>query len=236
MTLLLLTPVGLDRDCWGPTPLTDDQEIRHEFPGFGQRPRWQGELTIESWADDVAAHLDAAADVVGVSLGGMVAQHLALRHPEKVRSLVLACTGADSNSVAMNERVTALERDGIEAAIEPTLERWFTEDARAATPPLPGIEYVRRTLRALSPGAFADGWRVIATHRAAGRLSGVKVPVTCLAGTRDLAAPPTRVRAMASELPSARYVELAGPHLLNLECPDEFRTVVREHLDWAVGR
>lgn len=233
MTVLLLTPIGLDNLCWGPSSVSGEDEIRHDFPGFGGRSRWTGELTIERWADDAVSRCSEPVDVIGVSLGGMVAQHIALRHPERVRSLLVACTGAHADAATMRERALALEQDGIEATIEPTLARWFTEQARAAEPPHPGIEYTRRTLGALSAEALADGWRVIATHNAAGRLGRVTVPVTCLAGEQDLAAPPARVQAMAVELPLSRAITIPGPHMLHLECPNAFRQAVHEHLAWV---
>lgn len=233
MAVLLLTPIGLDRLCWGPSAVTGEDEIRHDFPGFGGRPRWQEELAIERWADDAISRCGEPVDVIGVSLGGMVAQHIALRHPERVRSLLVACTGGHGDAATMLERARTLEQDGIEATVEPTLARWFTEQVRAAEPPYPGIEYVRRTLDALSAEAMADGWRVIATHNATGRLGAVTAPVTCLAGAQDLAAPPARVEAMAAELPLSRAITIPGPHMLHLECPNAFRQAVREHLAWV---
>src|SRR5580692_3239351 len=139
MTLLLLTPIGLDPGCWGTSPLTGEEEIRHTFPGFGQRPRWEGDPTIEHWADDAVYGLDGPLDIVGVSMGGMVGQHIALRHPGQVRSLLLASTGAPSDGAAMAQRIRTLEADGVGPTIEPTLRRWFTEAALAVTPEHSGV-------------------------------------------------------------------------------------------------
>jgi 3-oxoadipate enol-lactonase len=236
MTLLLLTPIGLDPACWGTSPHTSEDEIRHTFPGFGQRPRWEGDPTIERWADDAVDGLDGPLDIVGVSLGGMVGQHIALRHPERVRSLLLACTGAQSDVAAMAQRIRTLEADGVGPTIEPTLSRWFTRAALAVTPEHPGVGYARRTLASLSPGSLIDGWKVVAGHQAAGRLGGVTAPVTCLAGLQDPAAPLARVEALAAELPLSRLVPLQAPHMVQLECRDAFRQAVREHLAWVAAQ
>src|SRR2546423_5053787 len=105
----------------------------------------------------------------------MVAQHVALRHPERFRSLLVACTGAAVEPGGMLERAAEVEARGIHGVLETTLERWFTPAALAAVPEHPGVAYARRTLLALDPGSFADGWRAIAGHDVRARLGEIEV-------------------------------------------------------------
>jgi 3-oxoadipate enol-lactonase len=233
MPLVLLTPVGLDAGCWDAVPLPVSDAVRHEWPGFGRRPRAPRPPDMASLADEVTAAYDGALDVVGVSMGGMVGQHLAIRHPDRVRSLLMACTGASADRETAAARAEAAERAGMEGILDTTLARWFTRDALARRPEHPGVAYARRTLLALDPKSFADGWRAIATHDARPRLGEVRTRTTCLAGDADASASVERVREVASGIPGARLVVVEGPHMLHLEQPETFGGVLREHLAWA---
>jgi pimeloyl-ACP methyl ester carboxylesterase len=174
-------------------------------------------------------------DVVGVSLGGMVGQHLVVRHPARVRSLLVACTGAAADPEVMAKRAAEVEEGGMAAVLESTLERWFTPTALALHPEHPGVAHARRALLALDPGSFADGWRAIGGHDARERLPEVRARVTCVAGSMDAASPVERTKDVADRIPGARFLVLEGPHIMHLERPDEFSAVVREHLRWVEG-
>jgi pimeloyl-ACP methyl ester carboxylesterase len=235
VTLVLLTPIGLDAGCWERVELPRSDTVKHVFPGFGGRPRAASPPTMASLADEVAASCEGPLDLVGVSMGGMVAQHLTLRHPERVRSLLVACTGASADPETMARRAADAEALGMAGVLDVTLERWFTSGARARRPEHPGIEYARRTLLALDPACFADGWRAIGGHDAVARLGEIAVPTTALAGSADSASPVERTRVIAEQVPGARLVVLDGPHMMHLEHPHEFGAAVAEHLRWAGG-
>jgi pimeloyl-ACP methyl ester carboxylesterase len=185
-------------------------------------------------ADEVAAAYEPPLHLIGISMGGMVGQHVALRHPDKVGSLMVACTGAAVDPAVMEARARAAEEGGMEAVVQPTLERWFTVEALAAQPEHPGVAYARRTLTALDPRAFADGWRAIASHDARPRLREIAVPVTALAGGKDKASPLERSEEIAQNTQHGRLSVIDGaPHMIHLECPDELTAAIEEHLEWA---
>jgi 3-oxoadipate enol-lactonase len=232
VALVLLTPIGLDAGCWAWTDLVGDGVFRHVFPGFGGRPRAAEPPTMATLADEVAASYPGELDVVGMSLGGMVGQHLTVRHPDRVRSLVVGCTGAAADPEVMEARAVAVETGGMEAVLDSTLERWFTQGVLQQAGH-PGVEYARRTLLGLDPGSFADGWRAIAGHDVRARLPEIDVPVTCIAGTADAASPVLRTQDVADRVKNSRLVILDGPHMMHLERPAEFSAAVREHLRWV---
>lgn len=232
MPVVLLTPVGLDAAAWDAVEVPEGA-IRHEWPGCGSRPRAPRPLDMAALADEVARAYDGPLDVAGCSMGGMVGQHLAIRHPDRVRSLLMACTGASASPATMEERAAAAETAGMEGVLDTTLERWFTPEALARRPEHPGVAYARRTLLALDPGSFADGWRSIATHDARARLGEVRTPTTCVAADADAAASVARVREVADGIPGARLRVVAGPHMLPLERPGTFGDLLRDHLAWA---
>jgi len=228
VTTLLLHPIGLDRSTWDGVPIEDALAI--DLPGHGDG----GPLGRISTLDDVAdAVLDSLPelqpfDVVGVSLGGMTALHLALRHPDWVRSLVVACAPAATPTEALLGRAADTERAGMAGTIEVTIERWFSPAAIAADTGI--VRTTRERLLADDPATVARYWRILAEHDVRGRLRELTMPVTVIAGAGDLSVPPAVARELADGVPGAHYVELDGPHMLHLEAPEAFATVVHEHV------
>jgi pimeloyl-ACP methyl ester carboxylesterase len=233
MTVVLLTPVGLDAEFWPDPERAGPDAVFHVFPGFGGRPRAESQPTMASLAAEVA-ELGDRLDLIGVSLGGMVAQTVAVEYPERVRSLMSCCTGASVNPEVMTARAERSETGGMEAVLEETLTRWFTPEELAKGPASEGVEYARRTLLALDPAAFADAWRAMAGHDLTDRLGEVRALTTCLAGEDDVVAPVPRVRELADGIPGARLVTAPGPHMLPLERPEGFCQVLGEHLALVV--
>jgi 3-oxoadipate enol-lactonase len=224
-TLVLLHPVGLNGGSF--SFLSFDDAAMPDLLGHGSRPRSPG-MTLERIADDVAANVAGPLHLAGFSFGGMVAIQLALRHPERVRSLLVACAPAAVDRDVILARADLAEA-GMEGALDSTLRRWFTP-AALAQPGHPGVEYSRASLLALDPLAFADGWRAIAGHDAVDRLHELDLPVTCLAGTHDVSSPPDQVRVIADGVDGARFVQIDAPHIAYLEEPAAVAAVITEHL------
>jgi len=232
VTVVFLPPIGNDAGSWESVSAAAGA-VKHQFPGFG-RPRAPSQPTMASLADEVAASYGPPLDLIGVSMGGMVGQHVALRHPEVVRSLLVACTGAATDPEVMRARAQAAEEGGMAAVLEETLARWFTARARAQRPEHPGVRYARRTLLALDPRCFADGWRALAGHDVRARLGELALPVTVLAGSADAASPLARAQELAGGVRNGRLVVIDGaPHMVHLECPERFSEAVRNHLRWV---
>lgn len=186
---------------------------------------------MASLADEVAESYDGPIDVAGCSLGAMVAMHLAIRHPGRVRSLFAACTGPSADPEVMEQRAADAEALGMQGVLQVTLERWFTAAALAQRPEHPGVTYARERLLALDPHAFADGWRAIGGHDARSRLSHVTATTTVVAGTDDAAASVERVKGVSDRVPGARLVILPGPHMMLLEQPVAFGDALADHLE-----
>lgn len=237
MTTVLIHPIGLDRSCWWLCDI--DGALAIDLPGHGERHTTHVPATLEAIADDVAAQLRAQGvagpvHVAGLSLGGSVALHLAVRHPELVRSLVVACSSPAGNQPVAEDRAEAAERGGMSSVTDVTLDRWFTSEA-LDEPEHPGVEYARRRLLADDPRLFAATWRALGHHDATSQLPDVDVPVTVLAGSVDQATPMSNQEAMCAALPNARLVIAEGPHMLQLECPDSLSAAVADHHAWAAS-
>ncbi len=228
MTTLLLHPIGLDRTTWDDIPIAGAVAI--DRPGHGGVPFGQVD-SLADVADAIIASLidmDGPIDAVGVSLGGMTALQLALRHPDRVRSIVVACAPAATPSEVMLQRSEDVVRLGMAGVKDATLERWFSPEVLAAGGD--EVRAVERRLLADDSAIVAAYWRFIAAHDVRDRLAEIGMPVTVVAGTRDVSVPSVAARELAAGIPGARYVELSGAHMLHLEAPAAFTREVEEHL------
>lgn len=231
MTSLLLHPVGLDRTTWDAVPLTSSLAI--DLPGHGDS-LWRPMASLPEVADVVAEQARSYAvplDVIGVSLGGMIALHLALKHPHLVRSLVVACAPASSPRDVLMARGDMTESAGMEGTLTMTINRWFTEEEIARRGA--AVRETERRLRDDDPAVIAQYWRMMAAHDVRDRLSEITVPTTVLAARGDRSTPPGQLRRISEDVARGRHVELDGPHMIHLSDPVGFAGVMTSHLAWV---
>jgi len=232
--LLLIHGLGYAR--WGWEPVLEGlarsfDVILFDNRGIGESDAPPGPYTAAELAVDALQVLDEAgverAHVLGTSLGGMVAQELALSHPARVDRLVLACTTPGGpESFPMPEQTVALMQSGA------TLRR-FVENALA---PEPDQEIVERILRHREATAQPlEAWTAQAAAGAAfdalDRVAGIAAPTLILHGTADAVVDSRNTALLALRIPDAR-VELfpGGGHLFFWEQPERFVEVVTEFL------
>ena len=238
--LLLVQGLGYGRNGWGPAPAQLARRyrvVRFDNRGFGESEITPGPYTTAQLARDAAAVLNAvgveSAHVVGISLGGMVAQELVLAFPERVRKLVLcATTPGGPRAVPMPEETVALMRS--QPHLDPTEAlRLFVLNALSPDPPAELVEEIV-AYRAANPPDPA-GWRAQAlagaAHDAFGRLAHVRVPTLVVHGTADKVVDARNAPLLAEAIPGARLELFEGVgHLLTWERPDEFTALVEEFL------
>jgi 3-oxoadipate enol-lactonase len=222
--VVMLHPVGLDLTVFDALAFELARNftvLRVDLRGHGRSP-WQSPgPSLETYADDVHAvlvRLDfTPAAIVGFSFGGMVAQVLALTHPGDVSALVIsacASTLSDEGRRVLASRGAAAEQDGMQAVVDVTLKRWFSDAFRARG----GDQWVRDRLLTIDPRSWADAWRAMSAIHTAPRLTEITVPTLCLAGEADVSAPPNTVRAIASGISRATFnIIPAAPHMLFIE-------------------
>lgn len=239
----LLLIAGLGQGAWAwrdVVPLLDGERtvVTYDNLGTGRLNDRPARGSIAELAEDALAQVDEPADVVGLSMGGYVALTLALTVPERVRSLVLAGTGAGGpDRVRRPTQVAAA----------------FTAALR-----LPYDEFALRTM----PYTFSEGWteanperfeQILAArmerptpystieahaeacyafYRAGCEVEGIRTPALVIHGSEDLIVPVENGRRLAERLPNAEYLELPGRgHNLPLEEPGTFADAVRGFLE-----
>lgn len=227
METIFLHPIGLDREIWAGIAPAHAHVL--DFPGHGDAPRTD-RVTLAGLVDHVVGQLDGPATLVGCSLGGMVALQVAVRQPEAVVSLVLACCNSASRADVMRERAEQTRRLGMAGMLSSMLERWFTP-AALATAGHPGVDYARRRLLADDPEVVAQYWEAMAENDVTEALVDLRMPVTFVAGTEDHASTPAVMERSAKRVPGAVLEVVAGPHMLPLEQPEEVRRILGRHFE-----
>jgi 3-oxoadipate enol-lactonase len=237
--LLLLHPVGLDLSWWGPQFEAfgrDRQVIAFDMPGHGQSDGLLSPPSFEIMADTAASVIETLGgrpvDVVGVSVGGMIAQTLALCRPDLVRSLSLVATHStfsDKVRHALRERARIARHDGMARIADLSNERWFTPAFRARRPDM--MERTRRSLLQ-QPGEFhAAMWEMIAGLDLAAQVPAISCPTLVLTGPVDGNAPPAAAEAIAEAIPGATlYLMPEVGHFPPFEVPDAFNAVLADFL------
>jgi pimeloyl-ACP methyl ester carboxylesterase len=209
--------------------------IAFDNRGAGRSPLPEGPLSVEMMADDAAAllrHLGVhSAHVAGFSGGSLIAQEVALRHPELVRSLVLISTWARPD--AYFRRLANFWRWLVEAAPSERafLEAFFlwiyTPRAHADGTVEQIIEEALSFPHKQSPEVMQPTIDAFLAEDTADRLQAISAPTLVLAGGLDLNAPPRFGRAVAEGIPDARLEVLAEEaHQPFQEIPDEFNARV----------
>lgn len=227
--LLLLPGVTQDARVWQWMNLPPARAW--VYPGHGDRERAQGGLTLEGVADEIWSAVSGQVDVVGVAFGGVIAQYLALRHPESVRSMVLACTTAASeDGQRMRSNAEEMRTRGMGPYIEPAIGRWFRRSARERVPD--AVAHIENTMQEFSADAYADVIAAMSEHDTRSRLSRIDRPATLVKGEQDRVGEGA-IDALHAELPHSRIFSIPGAHMVHVDNPGGFSAVIRDHLAWV---
>jgi 3-oxoadipate enol-lactonase len=222
--LLLSNSLGADLTMWDPqVPALTElfRVVRYDTRGHGRSPVPDGDSTIDDLADDVLALLDRlevpAAHVAGLSIGGMTALRLAVREPQRVRTLAVLCSSAwAGNEQTWRDRAHTVRTEGTGAIADAVISRWFTPGYAAANPGL--IARLGATFAAHPDEGYASCCAAIAAMDQRADLGRITAPTVVVSGAEDPALPPEHQRAIADGIPGARLVSLSpAAHLANIE-------------------
>jgi len=236
--LLLIQGLGYARWSWEPivTRLAEDYRVLFfDNRGIGESDRPEGPYTARMMAGDALQVLDEAgvdrANVLGASLGGMIAQELAVAAPERVDRLVLCCTTVGGAATVPMPQVTVdLFAEAATLAPEVALRR-FVENALASDAPPELVQelFERRVANPLDPA----GWQAQAAAGLGfqGVEAAITAPTLLVTGTEDNVVDPRNSDVLAERIPGAELERIEGAgHLFFWEQPDAFVRILREFL------
>jgi 3-oxoadipate enol-lactonase len=202
--------------------------LAYDTRGHGGTDAPAGAYTLDMLAEDARALLDAVGvrrcHWVGLSMGGMIGQTLALKHPGLFQSLTLADTSSRIPAEAAPiwaERIKVAEAQGMKPHVEPTLARWFTEPYRKS-----GAKRVA-DVAALIAGTPVTGYvgccHAIPKLDTTARLKEIKCPILIIVGEQDMGTPVAMSREIHDNAPGSKLAILpSASHLSNIEQPEAF--------------
>ncbi|CCQ46184.1 alpha/beta hydrolase fold family protein [Pseudarthrobacter siccitolerans] len=236
--LTCLHSLALDSSWYSPLAeaLGDDYRLLvPDFRGHGQSARGDSPLTLGLIAQDIAAMWDneniKSSVVLGISLGGMVAQAVTGSFPDRVDAQILMATrGSYDEAAADGTRARAAEvraSGGLEAAVEMTLYRWFGDSSKDETNPL--VRQARAQFLAAGGDIIAEYFEAMTQ---VGEFSLDSPPPTLvIGGDDDRSTPRSIIEQLASSIRDAELRIAPGGHLLAFENPYQVAAVLRPFLE-----
>lgn len=229
--------LGTDLGMWQPQVdalAAEFRLVRVDFRGHGRSRSGPIRYPFDTFADDVARVIRAGrygrVHYVGSSLGGVVGLKLALRHPDLLASLFLACTRCRADTPARAYAVARREtvaRDGIEAIVESTITHWFTAASRTELAAY--IEAVKRSLSRVQPEVYGMILEELAGFDMIDALSGIRVPTLIAGGRHDPAG--DAVSLIHRHVAHSRLVWFEqSAHFPNIEQCRQFNEVLASHV------
>ncbi len=205
--------------------------VRWDVRGFGDSDKPPGPCSPTLLAADLVALLDGLGlervHLGGVSMGGVIAQRLALDHPERVRSLILCSTSSEvgpAGTATWQRLADRIEQRGF-AAGAPDAARAFSSAFAARHPDV--VAAAGRRTAANAPHAYAAAARAMSDYRWTAELGRLRLPALILQGLADQLTPPGGSVKMQRALPAARLLMFADTgHDLPTEQPERFTAAV----------
>jgi len=210
--------------------------LRYDQRGHGGTDAPAGRYTFEVLIADALGLMDALgikrAHFAGLSMGGATALGFAQQHSDRLDHVIVCdspCMSTPQSTQQWEERIAILEKSkAIDPLVEPTVERWFPAEIRAAK--APHVDKVRQMVRTTPVNGFIGCAAALANHNYNAKVETVKNPVLFIAGEKD-GVTPAAMKAMSERLKGSRYVEMPGAgHISNMDRPAEFNRALREFL------
>jgi 3-oxoadipate enol-lactonase len=212
------------------------QVLRYDMRGHGESDVTPGPYTLELLAEDVIGLLDVLGiervHFVGLSIGGMIGQSLALNHIHRLMSLALC----DSASVIpqeaqpiWQERINKSLSKGMEAQVDETMERWFTPSFLKRSSSM--LKIIQKQILATPVQGYIGCAEAIRKLNYLDQLSKIKIPTLIMVGEDDPGTPVSASEAMHKRIPNSKLVILpSARHLSNIEQAKAFNTTLLKFL------
>ena len=237
--VVCISGLSLDHLAWGPqVPALTAAGYRcvlFDNRDAGQTSESGGAYSVRQMADDTVGLMDAlglaSAHIVGMSMGGMIAQEIAIGHPSRVASLTLVCTAAamEEGQRGIFRTWRALRPEAAADDFVQSLSPWlFTHRFYLDPEPMQAfLQMVRDNPFPQSAAAFQRQCDAVTGFNALDRLDAIAAPTHVIVGAEDILTPPRLSRTLAERIAGATLTELpAAGHVLQLETPEAFNPVL----------
>jgi 3-oxoadipate enol-lactonase len=221
----------------GPLLAQGFRVLRLDMRGHGGSDPVAADYSMSDLAGDVVRVLDALGldqvHFVGVSIGGMIGQTLAIEHRGRLLSAMLCGTSPKAvpgGAPMWEARFAAIRAaDSVEPLADDTMVRWFTNGFRPRRPDQ--WRQVRETIASTTPAGYVGGARAIIDFDVLEQLPGVTTPTLVVCGDDDPGTPAEGNRRIAALIPGARYEEIANArHIPMMEHPELFNRLLTDWL------
>ena len=210
--------------------------LRYDTRGHGGTEATAGPYSLDELSEDVRALLRALGitrtHFIGLSMGGMIGQIIAIKYPQMLQSLVLCDTMSRVPTEAKpmwDDRIHTAETGGMEPLVEPTLAPWFTEPFRQKGSPV--LDQVRTMIRSTPPRGYTGCCHAIAALNLTDHLKAITLPTLIIVGEDDPATPVAASHVIHEQVRGSELVILkSAAHLSNLEQPEAFNQALTAFL------
>ncbi len=208
--------------------------VRYDTRGHGASGVPPGPYRLEELVDDAIALMDGLgidrAHFVGLSLGGMIGQMLAAKYPARLLSLVLSDTASEWPGDIWQSRIATAQAEGIEPLVEPTIERWFTEDYRRSQPK--SVERIRAMIKATPAEGYMGCAAAIRDMHLTGLLRDISAPTLVVVGAEDPATPVSVAEQIHAGIAGSKLAVIPkAAHLPNIEQAEMFNDLLVKFLN-----
>lgn len=236
--LVLANSLGTDARIWD--AVIDQLALRYRVISYDKRGHGlsdapDGDYSLADHVDDLDGllrHLDVERlALAGVSVGGLIAQGFALRHPERLAALVLCDTAPKVGDAAMwNQRIAAVQDGGLAAIAGPVMERWFSERFRLEQ--ADALTGWRNMFLRMPVHGYAGTCATLRDADLREAIGGIDIPTLVVVGEQDQSTPVGLVRGVAEAIAGAQFATIPDcGHIPSIEQPQALAALMTNFLN-----
>jgi 3-oxoadipate enol-lactonase / 4-carboxymuconolactone decarboxylase len=226
--VLLINSLGTNLDLWSPQVEAWSPHlrvIRYDTRGHGKSGVPPGEYTLDQLGADAIRILDAvgveSAHVCGISLGGVTAMWLGVRHPQRVRSLVIANTAAKVGTPQRwAERIGKVRSEGMTAVANMIMPAWFSPAFRERQPET--VARFHEMVATTDPDGYVGCCAALRDGDLREEIGRIRRLALVIAGDQDTSTTVADAEAISFAIPGSTMLTLNAAHLTNVECAEAF--------------
>ena len=237
--LMFSNSLGADLSMWDelvPLLLPYFRVLQYDTRGHGQSELTEGPYTIERLSKDVISLLDQLnidkVSFCGLSMGGLIGQYLGIHHPERVHKLILSNTDSKiGTSEKWNERINTINKQGMQAIVDGTMEKWFTPSFHKTNPAR--VAQMKELFLANKTAGYSACCAAIGAADFRSDIKKITTETLIITGDEDAVTNVVQAEGLQKEIPNAKLKVFPARHLPSTELPTEYADTL---IDFIVGK